>query len=340
MYHNNVRHCRSRKLAEIEIAARMKGHQSAVDVPGEIEGATELFYSCLERIGTLVKREDQEKFYGIAVELLPLGSFNAEACFPPQEPPFVLLDTGVLDFAGNLSSVFMGLSWASRNQDNFKLSEQSVIDYIWSAGLIYHGGRGEWDKGYSSYVPTLNFSKIPVAIQPQAFILAHAQPLFLICHEIGHIMLAESPTLSDVLRIPIAPNWERQLSEAIVDDFAFNLMINYAIRFPEKDKVRYLISGVDFALSCMFLMQSAFPVSTARVDGKNVVFDSEWSNHPLAIARRERYRHVIEEQGLNEFLQTGYELDRLMYPYAEMIRGGREPSLGFRLAYRNSKLAP
>lgn len=331
MSYNNARHYRSRELAKKEIAARMKGHRSAVTVPSGVDGALQFIYSCLERMGTLITQEDQDRFYGIAIECLPLGSFNAQACFPPKEPPFVLVDTGTIDFAGNMAAVFMSLFSNLKGQVNFVLNEQKVIDYIWSAALIYHGQRDEWDNSLDAiYAPKLNFLQIPVSIQPHAFTLSIAQILFLICHEIGHVMTDKHPSLSDAMGVSMARNLEWQFDEFLADDFAFCLMVNYSIRWSDELKVTYLLTGVDFGLSCIHLMQSAFPVGVHNQEGKKIVEVSESLDHPIALARRERYREMIKSRGLNRFLETGYEFDRIMHPYAEMIRDGRKPSEGFR----------
>src|SRR5579863_966337 len=103
MSYDRPSHRQSQALAAKDVRLRMIGHRNAAPSLA-FEGTKQLIYSSLERIGTLLAPDKQPTFYSIAIDLLPIGSFNAYACVPEHQPPYVLIDTGMFDFFGNLSA--------------------------------------------------------------------------------------------------------------------------------------------------------------------------------------------------------------------------------------------
>ena len=158
MPYQNSQHDMSHKLARNEIKAKMRGRKSAVTVDGALDGARRLYYSCLERIGTLILEDYQSTFYSVAVDIIPTGFYNAQAHYPSGGLPFVLLHSGAIDFSGNMATLGMGLIGNSDRRSEFILSEQDVVDYIWSSALIYYDAIGDWDGGLEAiHTPKLNY---------------------------------------------------------------------------------------------------------------------------------------------------------------------------------------
>jgi len=345
MNYDNKIHERSRELALKEVAARMAGKRSALLNPSLGIDAMALIYSCLEHMGTLLPQEDQEKFYGTAIELLPIGSCNAQACFPPKEPPFVLLDSGTIDFAGCMSTIILTLVSQSRDDILFPLAshapqfshssstltEQDVIDYLYGAAFIYYSQADQWQNSLDAiYTPKLNYSMVSENMIRPCLDVSLAIVLFFVCHEIGHVMTDNHKGFSEIAGLPqpfqIASNWEKQFSENIADAFAIDLLINYSIRWADRNKVKYLLAGIDFGFSCMHFMQSAFPYKICNVDGEKVILINESLSHPSALFRRAYYRDVIKKYRLEDFIKVSYDWERTLAEYAHLIQQGRVPS--------------
>jgi hypothetical protein len=335
---DNPTHERSRALAAKDSQLRMTGRQRGCP-PGDAAGLKDLLYSSLERIGTLVPQSHQASFFGIAVEVLPRGGFNAHACFPPQGPPYVLIDSGVVDFYGNLGALLTLLS--DGGSDAAALSEQRVVDYIWCSALIYFSG--EPDEGDTAildpqtigaaHAPKLHFSQLPRALYGTAFQLTVGAIVFLVCHEVAHILTkSEGPT--DLAAFPFL---EAVAEEHRADAIAFNLLISYAIRFPDLSKVRTLLRSVDFALICLELMQGAFPRAWMQSGERtDVVFVRESFDHPPAYARRCAYRVAVAARISRDDFSFDDRFDAIAAQYAKRIREGASPSVEFKHATLSS----
>ena len=279
-----------------DVVLRMTGSRAGAPTM-YFEGAKQLIYSSLERIGTLLPPDKQQLFYGIAVDLLPRGSFNAYACFPNQQTSYVLLDTGVVDFFGNLAAVFTLLAETADGTAPPLFSQQRIIDFIWASGLIYYENIDDPERNDSGvcdveclgavHAPKLHFAQLPPNLRVPALNLSMGAVIFLVCHEIAHVLNQGHPTLSESTGLSFCRNLENMADERLADEMSFQLMIDYSIRFPDRAKVKCLLSSVDFALTCLHMMQSAFPNYWGETeDGAHFVAVRESLGHPIAAARR------------------------------------------------------
>jgi len=339
MTYDNPLHLRSRDLAMKDVSLRMRGLKSAAPTM-YLEGARQLIYSSLERIGTLLPTEMQSVFYGIAVDLLPRGSFNAYACFPSQQTSYVLLDTGVVDFFGNLAAVFTLLTETAEGPPIPPLPEQRIVNFIWASGLIYYASIDDPERNDSGihdverlgavHAPKLQFTQLPPHLGASAFNLSMGAVVFFVCHEIAHILNQGHPTLSESIGFSFCRNLENVADEWLADELAFQLMIDYSIRFPDREKVKCLLSSVDFALTCVGLMQSAFPHHWGeKSDGAHFVAVRESLGHPTAAARRAAYRKAFASRIPPAFFTLDGRFEVIESRYATMIRKGARPSLEF-----------
>jgi len=346
--YDNPLHLRSQSLAMKDVALRMSGSRAAAPTM-YFEGARQLIYSSLERIGTLLPPAKQQLFYAVAVDLLPRGSFNAYACFPNQEASYVLLDTGVIDFFGNLAAVFTMLAETADGTQLPPFSEQQIIDFIWASGLIYYGsiddperkdcGIRDIERLGAVHAPKLHFGQLPLHLRVPALNLSMGAVIFLVCHEIAHVLNQGHPTLSESIGSGFCLNLENMADEWLADEMAFQLMIDYAIRFPDRAKVKCLLSSVDFALTCLNLMQSAFPCYWGeRMDGEQFVVVRESLGHPMAAARRAAYRKLFAARIPPAFFTLDDRFETIESRYATMIRKGARPSTEFEETTETSRL--
>jgi hypothetical protein len=314
--------------------------------PGDAAGLKELMYSSLERIGTLIPEHQRHTFYSIAFEILPRGSFNAYACYPSHQTAYILLDSGIVDFFGNFAALFAVLT--DREGSSKELAEQRIIDYIWASALIYFSivddsevtKRGFLDPETvgAAHAPKLHFAQIPKRLFGEAFQLSLGAVLFLVCHEISHILIDSQRHLP----IPPVRDCARDLGtateETMADEMAFNLMIGYAIRFPDMSKVFNLLRSVDFALASVELMQGAFPRSWSRhPDGAHAVVPHESPDHPPAYARRIAYRRALTARISEQDFALDDRFTVALSKYSMLIREGTQPSVEFRNATRISQ---
>ena len=165
--------------------------------------------------------------------------------------------------------------------------------------------------------------------------LSIGQLLWIVTHELGHVLQDGHPTASEAIGFPFCRNLEVQFDEALADDVAFDLMINYSIRWQDRQKVIRLLNTVDLVLSFMHLMQAAFPTYHDRK--QKAILVSEGLDHHIAAVRRDRYREKVSKVVPPTFMEMGREIERIIEPYAQMIRDGYQPSESFLLARECSR---
>lgn len=327
---------RSRELAKKEINARMRGHRKALTDSINLDAMKmTYFYNCLERIGSLVDEKDRDLYYSTAFEIIPFGSFNAEVFFPASEPPFILLDSGSIDFIGNNCAFYTQLRSGGGN-----LSKQDVIDYIWASALIYFEKGDTWESRRNAiFAPKLNFSQIDPVLIPTALGYSLAQVLFILVHEIGHIILNANPDFTRETKNNLEEHLVGQFEEGMSDLLAFYLLLQFALTFRDKSQSIKFISGIDIGLSFMHLMQNAFPIYYDK--DKRRIKINERPDHPIGTIRRDMFRKWIRQElekvdkrlG-DELLIEGHDFDSIMNPYIQAVLDGAKPSDNFQSKLR------
>jgi hypothetical protein len=355
----------SATLAKQEISARMRGRKNAVTSPNMLLDAKRVLHTFLSEIGLVLNGAEREIFFSTAVDLLPFGSYNAELCYADKknEIAFILLDSGVIDFAGNLSALYVQLRENKLRDTKPKLSKQEIIDYIWSSGLIFfEKGLSGFSKRDAIFAPKLNFSEIDDHLVPIAFDFSMGQEIFLVLHEFGHffseklggfknvvgeeeaqrIIREQFSDLSEIMAMQLGiedNGWqsyfqrsgaEKILEEQFADIIAFGILERFAKKMAAshndiaKLRVGYILNGVDLGLSCMRLMQHAFPLS---YDKKLKFLQVRESfDHPLAGTRRDTYRNFVSERLTKGLLSISRDFDEIFRPYEEAILDGAMPS--------------
>ena len=320
----------------------MRGRRSALVDPNAANGMLEILYRILGNVGQFVSPEDRDLFYDVAVEPIPYGSYNAEACFPTPDPPFVLLDTGTVDFIGNITALYQQLRAQANGTSTSLLSEQQVIDYIWASALIYFDKANEWEARRDAiHAPKLMYSKISPSLRQQCMSLGVAHLLFLVLHEIAHVIADAHGGFSKVSGLDIPGMLGEQFEEGFADTLAFDLIIRFSTHLPHRENAVALLSGVDCALSSISLIQNTFPVHHDKEN--KIAFVAESFDHPLACVRRQNFRAYVNERmsvfiehakttGAPGFLSETADFDDLFRPYGEAILNGRMPSDEFQAA--------
>ncbi|ACN17032.1 hypothetical protein HRM2_39740 [Desulforapulum autotrophicum HRM2] len=337
---DNPTYKHSHKLARKEITGRMLGKKSALVKGIATEPLRKNLNQMLQAIALKSDEKIKETISSTAIEFIPFGSVNGEACFPPSEPAFVLLDTGIADFAGNNSAIFSSLL-----HDEGKFSDQEILDYLFSSALIYFERGEDWDSRRDAiFAPKLNYSEIPPSIVPKAMGHAHSLILFFALHELAHVIIDPNELkdvdpwreVSNILGVDAPPALSSQFGESIADIMAFDLIMNFAtFCVPDPKMAVNILSGLDIGLTFMMFFQGAFP---NRQYSKKIIQVNEFMDHPAAFQRRIYFRERVKEKMKRfsdhlaiDFLSEAQRCEELVFRYGEKIRNGATPSKEFYL---------
>jgi hypothetical protein len=265
---------------------------------------------------------------------------NGEACFPPGEPPFVLLDTGIIDFAGNNSAIFCSLLL-----DEPTFSDDEILDYLFSSALIYFERDEKWESRRDViFAPKLNYSEIPSHLVPKAMGYALSIIMFFALHELAHVIIDPKKLAgvdpwreaNRILGLETPTTLSSQFEESAADIMAFDLIMKFAtFCVPEPRMAVNILSGVDIGLTFMHFFQSAFPT---RQYAEKIIQVNEYMDHPAAFQRRIFFRERMKE-GMKpfsdhlgiDFLSEARRCEELVFRYGETIRNGATPSRDFHL---------
>jgi len=337
---DNPTYERSHELAKREVAGRMLGKKPALLEGLSTESLRERLNGMLQAIALKSEGKTRETISSTAIEFVPFGRVNGEACFPPNEPPFVLLDTGIIDFTGNNTAIFSCLSL-----DDPVLRDDEVLDYLFASALIYFERDEKWESRREAiFAPKLNYSEIPSPLVPKAMGYALSFNLFLALHELAHVII-DPKELADAdhwaeagraLSLETPAALSSQSEESIADIIAFDhIMVFATFCVPDPRMAVSILSGVDIGLTFMMFFQGAFPT---RQHAERIIQVSEYMDHPAAFQRRTFFRERVKERmkpfsdhlGL-DFLSEAHRCEELVFRYADIIRKGATPSANFQL---------
>jgi len=328
------------KLAKREVAGRMLGNKSAITDKVNLEPHRERLKMMLQAIALRAKGDVQETISSTAFEFLPFGLVNAEACFPPDETPFILLDTGTFDFMGNNSAIICALM-----SDKSVLREDQIIDALFSSALIYYERDKDFEaRRWAIFAPKLSYMEIPSHLVPQAIGYAQSFILFLVLHELAHIIL-QPVDLSDVnpwqqanrhKEFDVNPNADSHFEECAADYVAYDLIMEFAtFCVPDPQMAVSILSGLDIGLTFLMFFQNTFP---KFVDNAGIIHANEELGHPAAFQRRIYFRERVKEKmkpfsdhlGV-DFLSEAHRCEELLFKFTEIIHKGAKPSPEFKL---------
>jgi len=343
---DNPKYKLSHKLAKNEVNGRMLGKKSAIVEGINTDALRKNLNGRLQAIALKSEGKIKETISSTAIEFLPFGSVNGEACFPPGKPPFILLDTGIADFAGNNSAIFSCLL-----HDETKFSDQEILDYLFSSALIYFERDEKWESRRNAiFAPKLNFSELPPSCVPKA--MGHAQSLilFFALHELSHVII-DPKELKDVdpwleanrvLGLETPSALSSQFEESAADIIAFDLIMNFAtFCVPDPQMAVNILSGVDIGLSFMMFFQGAFPTHQYA---EKIIQVNEFMDHPAAFQRRIFFRERVKEKMKLfsnhlkiDFLSEARRCEELVFRFVKTIQNGATPSNDFHLKRQMAK---
>lgn len=331
-------YARSRKLALQEISYRMKGRHSAVLLESSYEVMRQRTQQELMLLGhIIVDEEDRNSFFNTAIELVPFGQFLARAYFPPKDTPFVLVDTSIVDFFGNISALYATLYSRSIGREAIDLSDMEIADYLHASAHMYFDGQ-EWESNlHAIYVPKLNYSAIHPRDRQTASVYALSARLFLMAHEVGHIIFdekiasvreetyANAPEFWDAL----GGTMESKQREYLADRFAGDVLIRFASKLNNSQATVDVLNGVGLCLNSLAFMQETFPLALSNVGGINVVAANELPSHPIGGFRVASYFDMLKERigpPSDLIMMPAMSFSSVMRPYQELIWKQPEPS--------------
>lgn len=337
---DNPTYERSYELANREIAGRMSGKNSALDHKHNSSKLRNNLNDMLQSIALKFKPDDavRKAISTTAIEFIPYGSVNGEACFPPGEPPFILIDTGTVDFIGNNAAIFACLL-----EDEPIFSDDEILDYLFASALIYFERDEKWEsRRHAIFAPKLNYSMIPPNLAIKAMGHARSFLLFIVLHELAHVIndpkeLEEvDPWLmaSRVTGVEVPTELSLQFEECAADYIANDLIIRFSTYcVPEPKMAINILSGVDIGLTFMNFFQCAFP---GKQYSEKIIQVNEHMDHPAAFQRIQLYHAQVEEEmkefsnylGI-DFLAEARKCEKLVFHYNEYIRNGATPSKMF-----------
>lgn len=337
---DNPTYERSHQLAKREIAGRMLGKKPALHDKFSTEPLRERLNGMLQAIALKSEGKTRETIRSTAIEFIPFGRMNGEACFPPSEPPFVLLDTGIVDFVGNNTAIFSCLLL-----DEPILREDEILDYLFASALIYLERDEKWEsRRQAIFAPKLNYSQIPAHLVPKAMGYSLSFYLFLALHELAHVII-DAKELADAdpwaetgrsLNLETSTALSSHFEESIADIIAFDLIMVFAtFCVPDPRMAVSILSGVDIGLTFMMFFQGAFPT---RQYAEGIIQVKEDMNHPAAFQRRIYFRECVKNRMKPfsdhlklDFLSEAHRCEELVFRYADIIRNGATPSANFHL---------
>jgi len=342
---NNDTYKRSHELAKKEVAGRMIGKKSALIKDINLEGVRNNINFILESF--VINHKDKlikEIISQTAVEIIPFGSFNSEICYPPNEPPFILLDSGTLDFLGNNFSIGYALT-----SDQHDFSEQQILDYLFSSAFIYFEASEEWESRRDAiFTPKLNYSDLHKDLRIHAQNDTISFLIFILLHEFSHLYVDKCnykeiniwDKLAEEYNLEGFSNFSKQREESVTDITAIDLLLYFTTHcLPKKEMAISILSAIDVGFIFLAFFQSAFPKEKV---GKFIRVN-EYLDHPAAFQRHHVFRSLvtekmkifIEHKGFNYTKAGDLCQDKLFY-YSEAIRNGARPSQDF---YERRELA-
>jgi len=180
----------SAKSAKLEVEGLMKNFDVGTTYPLSSYNKTKKhIYELLDLLSQCVDSEFKKIIASTAVDFIPRGMFETKRCKTSKKISFILLDIGVLDFFGNLNCLYTQLLFNEHPYHKIRITEEQIIEFIWSSALIYCDRNITDCKRYSIFTPKYMTSALNDNLKPYSYLFLIGQLLFIILHELAHISI-------------------------------------------------------------------------------------------------------------------------------------------------------
>lgn len=311
-----VAYSRSYKLATERIDNDMRHYKAAWTMPNipYLEGTIleqQLAVSQIcpsHRAKTIIKET--------ACRLKPLGRVEAKVYNGDGKHHFIVLDTGTLDFMGNMACVIFAAFEQDYGHYNYGIEEQAFVSMFWQLALLYHDG-GLKTNNEALVFPHFRSERLQPTARPYAELLKISAVNFFIYHEFGHIIDG------------IESGYGNSVSEELsADSFSFTAMRETAFAYNEPAVVEFTLIGCVLALACLSFIESTFPGLEFTRKGKTGRFPQSPLQYPNA---RLRLEHLLDEFPASKRAQLETHrvyltIQKMFDKYSRSIKNGARPS--------------
>ncbi|MDM8528205.1 hypothetical protein QUF58_08325 [Anaerolineales bacterium HSG24] len=323
---------------------KMNGNKSAILGVGHFISAIKKIQKEISILSASVTdTATQSLFYNTAIELIPYGRFNAQLVHPRKKEPFILIDTSIVDFFGNMSALYVTLYANNNNQNVLDITEQEVIDILFASAEIFYDGLG-WESELNAiYAKKLNYNRIHEGNRQRAMTYSLASRLFIISHEIGHLYHNQQVGQFADKSSRLGKFWNdfwnalggHMLShqkERMADIHAVEIMLQFASTYKNNPPLFFdILNGVHFCMDAIHTMQM-LKGKHKDVEGLKLIGVNERPTHPIGGFRISEYRDRLKKMFKDEFdslFHPSLQYHKIVHPYIEKIVSGAVPSTDY-----------